>query len=74
MPPDSVKLHAIAWAMMVFLNLVDREGLECADMSAHLRRSRRRGIAALQSAGHASVVCHPRRADKNEIDFTKSFF
>ena len=79
MPPDSVKLHAIAWAMTLFRDVL----LDCPDMSASvtgrirrgelLERSRHRGIA-LQSAGNASAVRHLRRADKNGIDFTKSFF
>ena len=81
--PNNVNPETIAWAKTVFLNLVDRECVDCPDMSASatgrirrgelLERSRHRGIA-LQSAGNASAVRHLRRADKNGIDFTKSFF
>ena len=69
-----VKPKTIAWEMRLFLDVVDREPLECTDMSALLKRSRPRGIAALQSTGSASALQHARTPEKIGVDFTKSFF
>jgi hypothetical protein len=33
-PLENVKAETIAWATRMFLDLVSREALECADMSA----------------------------------------